>query len=146
MSGDNSEDFRQIPACDGLDAIAAESAKWEAENAAPPVGADGLPVTDQVRADTSGEWREAVRMGCGMVLAVKPELQADWTPGKMDALGDALDRCAVRYGWTVGELLGHPLLGLAFAAWGLAAPLVRIERAKSKLAQAAPMPSEPVPA
>lgn len=115
-----------------LDQIAAEAAKLDAENPGANAGGEVMPVIDPAQ-----EWRDAAHMGCGLVTAMKPELKAEWTPDKLDALGDALNKCAERYGWTVGEVLGHPLLCLAFASWGLIAPLIRIERERVARSQQA---------
>lgn len=118
---------------DELARIAAEADQLQAENENQP-GSPGelVPIVDPVQ-----EWRDAAHMGCGMVTAMIPELKSEWTPDKMDALGDALSKCADRYGWTVGEVLGHPLLALAVASWGLIAPMRRIEREKAEKAQQA---------
>lgn len=120
-----------------LDKIAAEAAAMEAVNTTP--GAVE-PLASPV--DEAQEWRDAANMGCGLVIALRPELKAEWTPDKLDALGNALHKCAERYGWTVGGLFGHPLVGLAFAAWPLAVPMVRIERERAKSEKRAAQPEQ----
>lgn len=122
-----------------LDQIAAEAAAMEAENAA-PTAQPGEPLPPPV--DPAQEWRDAANMGCGLVIAMRPELKAEWTKDKLDALGDALNKCAERYGWTVGGMFGHPLVALAFAAFPLAASAVRVERERAEKKQAA-NPKEP---
>jgi|SRR3990172_5083720 len=108
-----------------LDAIAAEAGAFEAGN----VGAEGQPVAQPAPVvDPSEEWRQAAHMGCGLVIAMRPELSSRWTHDKLDALGNALAQCAERYGWTVGGLLGHPLVALAFAAFPLGVALVDVEK------------------
>lgn len=118
---------------DELSKIAAEGAALEMEAAAQPgAQVEPVPVVDPAQ-----EWRDAAHMGCGLVTSMRPDLKAEWTVDKLDALGDALHKCADRYGWTVGEILGHPLLALAFASWGLIAPIIRIEREKAQKAEEA---------
>lgn len=112
-----------------LDQIALEAAALDAETMAPPAGlADAAGMAPMV--DPTAEWIDAANMGCGLVIAVYPELKDDWTKDRLDALGVALSKCAERYGWTVAELLGHPLVGLAFATWPLGAALVRVTKAR----------------
>src|SRR5574340_892448 len=105
---------------EGLDAIAAEAAAFEV--AAAPMETPAAPPAPVV--DPAQEWRDAANMGCGLILAMRPELKAEWTQDKLDALGDALHKCAERYGWTVAGIFGHPLVGLAFAVFPLGASLV----------------------
>lgn len=127
---------------EGLDAIAAEAAAFEV--AAAPVETPAAPPAPVV--DPAQEWRDAANMGCGLILAMRPELKAEWTQDKLDALGDALHKCAERYGWTVAGIFGHPLVGLAFAVFPLGASLVRIERAraeKKRAEQPHPAPEAP---
>lgn len=110
-----------------LDAIAAEAGAFEAGN----VGTEGQPVAQPGPVvDPAEEWRQAAHMGCGLVIAMRPELSSKWTPEKLDNLGNALAQCAERYGWTVGALLGHPLVALAFAVFPLGASLVEVEKAR----------------
>lgn len=126
---------------EGLDVVAAEAAAFEATSAA-PVAVPGEPSAPVV--DPAQEWRDAAHMGCGLVMAMRPELKAEWTADKLDALGAALHKCAERYGWTVASFFGHPLVGMAFAVFPLAASLVRIERARAEKKQAEqPQPAQP---
>lgn len=114
-----------------LDQIAAEAAALEAEQAqASGVALSGEPLSPPV--DPAKEWRDAARMGCGLILAMRPELGGEWTPDKLDALGDALHKCAERYGWTVGGMFTHPLIGLGLAVFPLAASAVRVERERAE--------------
>ena len=117
---------------DELDLIAAEAAQLEADTS-PAMPGEETPEVGPV-ADPAAEWRDATRMGCSLVVSVYPELKTDWTDERLDNLGNALAKCAERYGWTVAELFGHPLVGLAFATWPLAVPLVKVakERAEAK--------------
>lgn len=133
---------------DPLAALSQEAAGIEAgaDAAASPNAAMQAPPVD-----TAQEWRDAAAMGCGLIVAVYPELKADWTKETYDNLGNALDKCAKRYGWDLAEILGHPLLGLAFATWPMATSLARVvktrneARAKKPAAPAAAAAASPVP-
>jgi hypothetical protein len=132
---------------DTLDAIVAEAAVLEQETATDAAGTAPAPLAAPV--DPAQEWREAAHLGCGLVLSLYPELKPEWGADKLDNLGNALAKCAERYGWTVGELFGHPLVGLAFATWPLAVPLARIAKARAEQAkreqvrQAVAVPAQP---
>jgi hypothetical protein len=117
-----------IDASDPLAALSQEAAGIEAgaDPSSPNPAMQALPV------DTAQEWRDAAAMGCGLIVAVYPELKADWTKEVYDNLGNALDKCAQRYGWQLAEILGHPLLGLAFATWPMATSLSRVVKARNE--------------
>lgn len=131
-----------VETIDPLDAIVAEASALEQQTAAAVPGADQEPAAPPV--DPAQEWRDAVVQASGLVLAVHPELSQDWTPARLDALGNALAKCAEHYGWTLGALFGHPLVGLGFASWPLAVPLVKL--AKQKAAQRPVKPGTAAPA
>jgi len=137
MSKDISEESREIPAPDGLDAIAAEAAKFDAVGGE---GGQGEPVEPQplaVSVSSAQEWRDAVQFGCGMVIAIRPELSEEWTTPRLDAFGDALAKCGAHYGWNIEKLLGHPLFALAISGFPLAMGLVRVEKARAEKKAAA---------
>lgn len=111
--------------------LAAEAAQVEAgEVAASGVTADGVEVAAPV--DPAEEWKTATRMAAGMVLSLVPEIKPDWTDEKLDAFGEALGRCAQHYGWSVGEVVGHPLLALAIAGFPLAVPVWKLKQVKEQ--------------
>ncbi len=118
-----------IDAGDPLAALSQEAAEIESgiDAAASP-----NPTMQAQPIDTAQEWRDAAAMGCGLIVAVYPELKADWTKETYDNLGNALDKCAQRYGWKLAEILGHPLLGLAFATWPMATSLSRVLKARAE--------------
>lgn len=114
-----------------LDAISAEAlAAEDAANVSGDTALPGVPVGPVI--DPAQEWRDAAHMGCGIVVAMRPELAAEWTPAVLDRLGDALAKCGERYGWTVQGIFGHPLVGLAFATFPMVTALVRVERARAE--------------
>lgn len=115
---------------DELSKIAAEAEAMEAEQAQASGALSGEVLPP--RPDPAQEWRDAAHMGCGLILAMRPELCQEWTPDKLDALGDALNKCAERYGWTVGGIFSHPLIGLGLAVFPLAASAVRVERERAE--------------
>jgi hypothetical protein len=136
--------IEQTPAApDVLDQIAAEASVLEAQSAPVMPGAE-VPAAPPV--DPAQEWRDAVEQGSGLVLSVYPELQSEWTPTRLAALGNALAKCAEHYGWTVGGIFGHPLVGLGIAVFPLAVPLVKLGKAKAaeKQRNAAPTDAAPV--
>lgn len=120
---------------DELDMIAAEAAALEADTAPAIPGEFGQTAQAAPMADPAQEWRDAAAMGCGMVVAMYPELKADWNEQRMADLGNALHRCAERYGWTVGGLFGHPLVGLAVATWPLGVSLARVAKERAEAAK-----------
>jgi hypothetical protein len=117
-----------MSAPDELDQIAAEAAALDLDTAAAMPGAP----EPEAPVDPAQEWRDAAQQGGSLILAVHPELKPDWTPDRLDALGNALAKCAEHYGWTLGALFGHPLVGLAFAAWPLGVPLVKMSKEKAQ--------------
>ena len=125
----------------GLDAVTREAELFEAGAIEP--GAQVLP--GALAPDAAQEWRDAAHMGCGIVIAMRPELKAEWTPEVLDKLGDALHKCGERYGWTVAGIFAHPLLALAFATFPMVTALVRVERARAE-AKAAKIREMPQPA
>lgn len=125
-------ELQQIAAPDGLDAIAREAARFDAEQG----GAQDAPHDDAqaVRDAVSSaqEWRDAVQFGCGLVIAMRPELAEEWTGARLDSFGDALAKCGAHYGWNIEKLLGHPLFAVAITGFPLAMGLVRVEKARAE--------------
>ncbi len=92
----------------------------------------------------AGQWRTAAIEFGGMVRTlaadVYPPLASAWTPERLGVFGDALERVAGHYGWTMGGVAAHPLTGLLVAsvplAWPLAEPFLKKQAARVKGAQA----------
>lgn len=80
-------------------------------------------------------WTKAVKMAGGVVCAALPPAGPVWTNERMENLGEALARCDEEYGWGgVGGALGHPLIGLAFAAFPLIFGTAQALKAAAKAA------------
>lgn len=114
---------------DDLAAIADEAATVEAGAAAALIPDEAAPPV--ITASSSAEWRQAVAFGCGIIIAMRPELSDEWTSARLDALGDALATCGAHYGWNIEKLLGNPLLALALAAFPLLVGLIKVEKARA---------------
>ena len=126
----------EIPAPDGLDAIAREAERFDAlvgEDSLESAAHEPVAATRAELVSSADEWRDAVGFGCGIVIEMRPELAVEWTGARLDKLADALAKCGAHYGWNIEKLLGHPLFGLAFATWPLAHGLIKVERARSKI-------------
>lgn len=141
MSEDISEESREIPAPDGLDAIAREAATFDEQGAIinEPEGGE-QPENAEPTASSAQEWRDAVQFGCGMVIVIRPELAEEWTVPRLNSFGDALAKCGAHYGWNIEKLLGHPLFALAISGFPLAMGLVRVEKARAEK-KASPVPA-----
>jgi hypothetical protein len=115
-------DTRADSTVDTLSLIAAEE---QAETAAVEQGAAAQEAQEAAtqEADLAHEWRGALQMAREIVVEFVPPLDPVWSPDRLDRLAGALARCDQEYGWGgTGQLLGHPLFGLAIAAapigWG----------------------------
>lgn len=135
---DRSEESRQIPAPDGLDAIAREAATFDEQGAIidEPEGGE-QPQKAEPSSSSAQEWRDAVQFGCGMVIAMRPELSEEWTEQRLNSFGDALAKCGAHYGWNIEKLLGHPLFAVAISGFPLVMGLVRVEKARAEKKAAA---------
>lgn len=133
MSEDISEESRQIPAPDGLDAIVREAATFD-EQGRIIDDQEGVeqPQKAEPTASSAQEWRDAVQLGCGMVIAIRPELSEEWTEPRLNSFGDALAKCGAHYGWNIEKLLGHPVFALAISGFPLVMGLVRVEKARAE--------------
>ena len=131
-----------------VDGIAAEEVAESADAAAQATAAQQAQEAQQQQENAEG-WRQAVRAAGDIVTSALPEAKPVWTRERMDNLGDALARCDEVYGWGgAGNLLTHPLIGLAVAAFPLAFGTVKVvqtinEREASKGAPA--VMAKPVP-
>lgn len=116
------------PAPSALDAqLAAADQGGASAPAADPAapGAPAAPAPEQLDAEQVGQWVAFAQQLGELARSMCPEETAHWTPARLEALGVALARCARRYGWTFGDAMTHPVLGLAFAAAPLAWPFIR---------------------
>lgn len=113
-------DMRADSTLDALREIAAEELR-EHEDIAAKVEAQAQQTIESEAAAVAAGWREALGAAREMLIAVIPPLDSVWTNPRMDALAAALGRCDQEYGWGgAGQLLGHPLFGLAVAGAPLA--------------------------
>jgi hypothetical protein len=121
-----------------LEAIRAEeAADLGAAAAEQQQAGQGAPEVEAIPMDSEADWVQAVHDACELVFATMPELEAEWGPDRRERLGVALARCAERYGWTILGILGHPLVGLAFAMFPMLRSLVKVAKARAERMQAA---------
>lgn len=116
------------------------------EAAAGPAAA--VPAGEAPPIDEAAQWIEAAQQFGRTARELLPKaVREEWTEERLAEFGRALARCAVHYGWTVGGLVKHPLVGLAFAAFPLAWPIARpyVQPYIAQLAPAAPAASPPAP-
>lgn len=125
-------DLQEIAKPDGLDAVAAEAARFDAAGVAQEV-AESAPPSTQADSSVSSidEWEDAVGFGASIVFEGVPELKEKWPQKKLDKFAGALAKAGEHYGWNIQKLLGHPLLGLAVASWPLAQGVREVMREKS---------------
>lgn len=116
----------------GLAALVAEATAQglgDQENAANP----GAPSPVQ---SLEKDWIDAVKYGADLMIAMLPDLRADYTADKLENLGRALARCDEHYGWGgIAAIINHPAVALVFAAVPLAVPLIRIAKERKAKAQ-----------
>ena len=117
-----------------LEALLSEAAAVEAGEGMAAEEAQAK-IEGGVVVDPNQEWIEAARHGAELFTALVPEVKPEWTGARVDALGEALGKCAEYYGWTVGGMFGHPLFGLALAGVPLAVPVVRVVKEKRAAAE-----------
>lgn len=122
---------RQIPAPDGLDAIAAEAAKFDTPQDQEAEQEQQEPTRAEM-VSSAEEWLDAVEFGCGIVMEMRPELADEWTEKRRQKLAAALAKAGAHYGWNIEKLFGHPLAGLAVALWPMGKGLVKVERARAE--------------
>jgi len=120
-----------------LEAIRAEEAADLGAAAADAQAAQGAPEVETIPMDSEADWIQAVHDACELVFATMPELEAEWDKDRRVRLGAALSKCADRYGWTILGILGHPLVGLAFAIFPMMRSLVKVAKARAERMQAA---------
>lgn len=123
----------------GLSGIAEEEQAEHAEAGQAEEKAAEKEAAKQEETNIEG-WTKAVKMAGGVVCAALPKAGPVWTNERMENLGEALARCDEEYGWGgVGGALGHPLIGLAFAAFPI---LIGTARAIKATAAEAPVEVE----
>lgn len=136
---DHSEESRQIPVPDGLDAIAREAATFDEQGAIidePEGGEQPQNETPEATVSDVKEWRAAVRLGCGIVIAKNKGLEKEWTPEVLDDMAGALAVAGAHWGWNLQKIMGHPLIGLALAAWPMYEGAKRFAAEKAEAAPA----------
>lgn len=114
---------------------------------APPIGAsEGAAPAAPPAPDESQQWVEAaLHFGAAARALVPERARPAWTDERLREFGAALARCAKHYGWTFGALLGHPLAGLAAAAFPLAWPIMEPYVLPALKGQGGPAPEAPPP-
>lgn len=114
---------------DALDAsgqVAALAAAADAGLEAPsPAAAIGASADELQREQDRQSWRDAAVQFGSVARTLHPICEREWTDQRLGAFGDALAKCADHYGWKFGDVLSHPLAGLAAASFPLAWPFAQ---------------------